>query len=89
MPEDIRSTMAIIQMSQSGTLPALKFVDFETTGFRVIKLCLFEYVKGYSSKVVALFQQSIGDIFLWLHVIEIGHPPSVGVPPVDIAIYIC
>jgi hypothetical protein len=85
IPEDIRSTMAIIQMSQTGTLSVLGLVDFELTGVRVIKLCLFEYVKGYSSKVVALSQQSIGDIFLWLNVIENGHPPSVGVPPVDIA----
>jgi hypothetical protein len=70
--------MAIIQMSQTGTLSVLGLVDFELTGVRVIKLCLFEYVKGYSSKVVALFQQSIGDIFLWLHVIENGHPPLRG-----------
>ena len=85
IPEDIRSTIAIVQISQTGTLPALGPVDFVPTGLRVITLCLFEYVKGYSSKVVALSQQSIGDIFLWLNVIENGHPPSVGVPPVDIA----
>jgi len=86
MPDDIRSIIAIIQIDQTGTLPALGFVNFDNPGLRVIKLCLFEYVKGYSSKVVALFQQSISDIFLWLCVIENGHPPSVGVPPVDIAI---
>jgi hypothetical protein len=29
IPEDIRSTMAIIQMSQTGALPVLEIVDFE------------------------------------------------------------
>ena len=88
MPDDIRSTMAIVQMSQTGTLPALGLIDLVPTGLRVIKLSLFEYFKGYNSKVVVLFQQSISDTFLWLHAIENGHPPSVGVPPIDIAIYI-